>query len=443
MKQIINGIKYWGQLLFLPIYWLSFLFPRDSRIWLFGSTFGRRFADNPRYLYLYVSQHSDRSSEQVRNSVSEWEAAGHTYVEDEGCKDIRPIWISHDKGIVDFLNQNGYEAYYYHSLKGIWYCLRGKMYFFDNYSKDISFWLSGGAVKVNLWHGVGNKCINYDNKHDKVRHPKNAWEKFKYFPRRLSDEKPSHYILATSPMMSEIFARAFQVPKDHVIEAGYPRNDILFEEAGVKNLYLPTEQKLMDYMEQWKSEGKTILGYLPTFRPSEKKFFEVFDLEAFNRYLQENQMQLVCKLHPKSACKEEFEKMNYSNIYNVPADVDVNGFLGKIDLLIADYSSVYSDYMLLDRPVVAFHYDYKEYASDTRDAYFDWDEYMPELRAYGQRELEDAILTVLQRDEALENRQTFRSKIYKDVDGRACGRLVKNWWDERNGITKDRELQVN
>ena len=84
MKQIINGIKYWGQLLFLPIYWLSFLFPRDKRIWLFGSTFGRRFADNPRYLYLYVSQHSDRSSEQVRNSVSEWEAAGHAYVEDAG-----------------------------------------------------------------------------------------------------------------------------------------------------------------------------------------------------------------------------------------------------------------------------------------------------------------------------------------------------------------------
>ena len=68
---------------------------------------------------------------------------------------------------------------------------------------------------------------------------------------------------------------------------------------------------------------------------------------------------------------------------------------------------------------------------------------MPELRAYSQRELEDAILTVLQRDETLESRQKFRSKIYKDVDGRACGRLVKNWWDERNGITKDRELQVN
>ena len=26
----------------------------------FGSTFGKRFADNPKYLYLYMSQHKDK-----------------------------------------------------------------------------------------------------------------------------------------------------------------------------------------------------------------------------------------------------------------------------------------------------------------------------------------------------------------------------------------------
>ncbi len=432
MKQIINGMKYWGQLLFLPIYWLSFLFPRNKKIWLFGSTFGRRFADNPRYLYLYVSQHSGRSSVQLQETISAWKKQGAGFEEDENCRDIRPIWISHNKQIVEFLKGNGYEAYYYHSLKGIWYCLRGKIYFFDNYSKDISFWLSGGAVKVNLWHGVGNKCINYDNKHDKVRHPRNAWEKFKYFPRRLSDEKPSHYILTTSPMMSEIFARAFQVPMEHVIEAGYPRNDILLEEtdAGqsfIQNLYLPAEQTLMKEIEKWKREGKKILGYLPTFRPSEEKFFDVCNLETFNAYLQKHEMQLVCKLHPKSACKEVFEKVIYSNVYVAPPDVDVNSFLGKIDLLIADYSSVYSDYMLLDRPIVAFHYDYEEYVRDTRDAYFEWNEYMPEVKAYTQAELEKAIERALQQDEMLEKRRAFRSKIYKDIDGRACGRMTKKF----------------
>lgn len=424
MKNIMERIKYWGQLLLLPVYWFSFLFPRNKKIWLFGSTFGRRFADNPRYLYLYVSQHSDKGSKQLKDEMAAWKTAGHAYEEDEACKDIRPIWISHDKGIVEFLQKNGYEAYYYHSFQGIWYCLRGKIYFFDNYSKDISFWLSGGAVKVNLWHGVGNKCINYDNKHDKVRHPKNAWEKFKYFPRRLSDEKPSHYILATSPMMGEIFARAFQVPMEHVIEAGYPRNDILFEDAGVKNLHLPTEQQLMERIIKWKNEGKTILGYLPTFRSSEEQFFDVCNLETFNTYLQKHEMQLVCKLHPKSACKEVFENVLYSNVYVAPPDVDVNSFLGKIDLLIADYSSVYSDYMMLDRPVVAFQYDYEEYVSDTRDAYFDWNEYMPEVKAYNQEELEKAIDRVLQRDEAQGKRKIYRNLLYNVIGVASSKSLV-------------------
>ncbi len=400
MKKIIEGIKYWGQLLLLPVYWFSFLFPRNKRIWLFGSTFGRRFADNPRYFFLYCSQHREEL-------------------------DMRPIWISHDKGIVKFLNENGYEAYYYHSLKGIWYALRGRIYFFDNYSKDINFWQSGGALKFNMWHGVGNKCINYDNRHDRVRHPRNGWERFKFFPRRLSDEKPSHYILATSPMIGKIFARAFQVQENHVIEAGYPRNDILFKENSVENVYLTEEKLLQQHIKEWKQGGQRLLGYFPTFRRSEVKFFEVCDLKAFNTFLQENNMIFICKLHPKSACKGAFEAVDYSHIYVVKPEVDMNSFLGDIDLLVADYSSVYSDFMLLNRPVVAFHYDYEEYSADTRDGYFDYEEYMPEVRAYNMQELEDSICQVLKKDEALEKRKHFCKKLYKNMDGNSCRRLVK------------------
>lgn len=424
MKKILERIKYWGQLLLLPVYWFSFLFPRNKNIWLFGSTFGRRFADNPRYFYLYVSQ-----------MVKKLATATDNRTDDNPCmidgKRIHPIWISHNKEIVEFLNKSGYEAYYNHSLKGIWYCLRGKVYCFDNYSKDISFWLSGGAIKFNMWHGVGNKCINYDNKHDQVRHPKNAWERFRYFPRRLSDEKPSHYILTTSPMMSEIFARAFQVSKNHVIEAGYPRNDILFEDRndsysklGIQNLYLPEEQILMDKISSWKEQGLKLIGYLPTFRSSETKLFEVCDLQKLNAFFAEHHMMLVCKLHPKSGCKQAFDKMQYSNIYVVPAEVDVNAFLGKLDMLIADYSSVYSDYMLLDRPVVAFHYDYEEYTNDTRDAYFDWDEYMPEKRARNGEELQQAILDELEANSNSSARKEFRKKMFSHIDGRSCERLV-------------------
>ena len=406
LTKTINGIKYWGQLFLLPIYWLSFLFPRKKNIWLFGSTFGKRFADNPRYFFLYCNQHKDDICIGKRH------------------KQVRPIWISHNKDIVKFVKEKGYEAYYYHSFKGIWFCLIAGVYLFDNYSKDISFWLSGGAIKINMWHGVGNKCINYDNKHDKVRHPKNLWEKIKFFPRRLSDEKPDHYILTTSQTISKIFSKAFRIPMSHVIEAGYPRNDVLFEECCFSNIYTAEEEKLINKLSDEKEKGKTILGYVPTFRKSESKFKEVMNISEFNNFLAENNMILVCKLHPKSTCREEFYNMDYSNIYHVMADADVNSFLNKIDILIGDYSSVYSDYILLERPVVAFHYDFKEYMSDTREGYFDFKEYMPEVRAYNMDELKAAILDVMDREIPKERKDTL-GNMFKYVDSEASNRLSK------------------
>lgn len=425
MKQIINGIKYWGQLVFLPIYWLSFLFPRDKRIWLFGSTFGRRFADNPRYLYLYVSQHSDRSSEQVRNSVSEWEAAGHAYVEDEGCKDIRPIWISHDKGIVEFLNQNGYETYYYHSLKGIWYCLRGKMYFFDNYSKDISFWLSGGAVKFNMWHGIPLKKVQADNRFDKVRHPKNRWERFKSFPRRLSDEKPSHYVLTTSEFMKPIFESAFQTKK--VSTAGYPRIDG-FAHDGIQNLYTDVERKALDKIQALlRQDAKSkMIYYMPTFRDSENEFFDVVDLEQFNWFLEENHYIFCAKLHPKSKLRERFQAMESRNIVNIDADTDPYVFIPVSDMLVTDYSSIYFDYLFTGKPVVFFDYDLETYLKDSREMYFDYEEYTPGIKAENQYELEEALQHVLSGEKAYEvERVRMQKKIYEKVDSAICADLVK------------------
>ena len=77
------------------------------------------------------------------------------------------------------------------------------------------------------------------------------------------------------------------------------------------------------------------------------------------------------------------------------ANVDINSFLKEIDVLIADYSSVYSDYILMNKPVVAFHYDYEEYMSGTRSSYFDFDDYMPEEKAFTMEELQVSILKVL------------------------------------------------
>lgn len=401
---IKERIKYWAQLFLVPVYILSFLMPRNKKIWLFGSTFGRRFAENPRYLYLYVCQNKDKLS----------------------VKGIRPVWISHNKHIVSFLNENGYEAYYYRSFKGIWLALRAGVYIYDNYSKDINFWQSGGAFKFNLWHGTGNKKINHDNIHDAIRHPKNVWEKWKTWLRRISDEKPSDYILTTSDAMRPHFASAFAVPLEHVIVDGYPRNDALFsyEECRIKNLMTEVETELLDRITKLKDDGYRIITYMPTFRDSEKKFFDVMNLREFNDFLKDNNTILVNKVHIKSKLKAEFEREQYSNIINANPDVDVYTFFNLTDGLITDYSSIYTDYMLLDKPVIAFDYDEEDYLRDSRECTISQDEYMPELKAVNMRELMDAIITTMTDDPRKENRHNSRARMFNYLDGKSSERLT-------------------
>lgn len=406
MKKITEGIKYWGQLLLLPIYWFSFLFLRNKRIWLFGSTFGGRFADNPRYFYLYVSQHKEELN-------------------------LRPIWISHNKKIVDFLNENGYEAYYNHSLKGIWYCLRGKVYCFDNYSKDISFWLSGGALKFNMWHGIPLKKIQADNIFDKVRHPKNGWEKFKSFPRRLSDEKSSHYVLTTSKFMKPIFESAFQTKK--VSTVGYPRIDgFAFDE--IHNIYTDAEQQALSKIEELleRNPRNKMIYYMPTFRDSETAFFDVVDLNRFNQFLEENHYIFCTKLHPKSKIRAQFQDMEGKNIVNIHADTDPYVFIPISDVLVTDYSSIYFDYLFARKPIVFFDYDLEQYLKDSREMYFDYEEYTPGVKATNQDELEWALTDMLKNDSCdnvhedvhKQERETLKRKIYTTTERSISGDLV-------------------
>lgn len=398
MKVTRQSIGYWAQLFMMPTYWLSFLFPRDKKIWLFGSTFGRRFADNPRYAYIYIDQfHRDS---------------------------VRPIWITHNKEVSKMLTEHGKEAYYYHSVKGIWYCLRGGIYIYDNYSKDISFWLSGGAKKINLWHGTATKKINQDNIFDYYRNPRTKWEKFKTAPRRISDEKPSHYVLATSKHMAPILAGAFGTDIEHTLIVGHPRNDVLMRKDFI-DIYTEQETNTLKKLEQFKKEGKKLLFYVPTFRESENKFFDIINLEMLNDFLSKRGYIWCNKLHIKSKLKKKFESIQYSNILSIDADVDPAIILPYCDFMIADYSSIYLDYMFLDRPAVAFPFDYTEYVTESRECYFEYKEYMPEKKVYTMPELFDAIDDIFMNDTLLEKRKIRRSFHFDWIDGNSSERLYE------------------
>ncbi len=374
MNKIKELLKYWGQVFLIPIYWFSYITPRNKKIWLFGSTFGNRFADNPKYFYLYVNQYRK--------------------------KEIRSIWISRNLSIVRMLQKEGYEAYYYKSFKGVFFCLIGGVYIFDNYSKDISFWLSGGAKKVNLWHGIPLKKINMDNEFDYARNPRNLKERLYYTLRRMSDEKPNHYVATTSKFLVNIFSSAFATK--NVLVTGYPRNDNLINTNYIKNIYTKEELKLFKYLKNYK---KVVL-YMPTFRESEGKFFDVVNIREFNQFLDNENILFCIKLHPKSKLLKEFLLLKSKKIFIVNPDVDPYPILDKVDILVTDYSSIYFDFLLKDKPIIFFDYDYEEYISESRKLYFNYDEFTPGKRVKTMYELMNSLIE----DDNYENKR----KLIKD-----------------------------
>lgn len=404
MSKVTERIKYWSQLLVLPIYWLSYLFPRNKKIWLFGSTLGNRFADSPRYLYLYCTQHKEEL-------------------------DIRPIWMSHKREIAEYLSAQGYEAYYYHSLKGIWYSLCGKVYLYDHYSKDINFAQSGHAVKVDMWHGIPLKKIQADNELDKFRHPKNAWEKWKCLPRNISSEKPSDHILATSEYMKPIFESAFRNPKN-VFVCGYPRNDYLISDE-IENVFMNQEQRELHHVEEFvkQNPGGKVVYYMPTYRDSQSQFFEIMRLDEFGSWLEKNRILFCIKQHPFSKHKGEFASIQSENIYLLDPDSDPYVVLKHADSLITDYSSIYFDYLLMDRPIIFFDYDREEYEKSSRSLYWKYEDSTPGIKVETMEGFMQAIYTACyeedkERKQFGDKRKELRDRMFDRPEELSSPRMV-------------------
>lgn len=351
-------------MLLIPIYILSHFFPRNKNIWVFGSSFGRRFADNPKYFFLYMQKITSQGT----------------------SKDVRVIWISRSDTVIRQLVDKGFEAYHIQSFRGIFYALRAGVYIFDTYLKDISFWLSGGALKLNLWHGIPLKKIALDNKFDQVRNPKNKLYKVYYYFRRLQDERPYHYTIATSDVVADKFSSAFGITRKNIFITGYPRNDILLENE-VEVTLSSEESGFYDRLKILKDHHQKIAIYMPTFRASEIDFWDVINLNELNQRLAGLNVVLVTKLHPMSKLHEQFNAIDYSNILNMPADFDPYPFLRLTDALITDYSSVYFDYLLLDRPIVFFPYDLEKYMSESRELYYDYNDVTPGPKAMNVEDL--------------------------------------------------------
>lgn len=86
--------------------------------------------------------------------------------------------------------------------------------------------------------------------------------------------------------------------------------------------------------------------------------------------------------------------------------MDPYPILDKVDILVTDYSSIYFDFLLKDKPIIFFDYDYEEYISESRKLYFNYDEFTPGKRVKTMYELMNSLIE----DDNYENKR----KLIKD-----------------------------
>ena len=251
--------------------------------------------------------------------------------------------------LVDYGYQDKYEIIcasnnFYHLKKdekvkfisiynGLYYFLTSK-YFFYSFGK-YPIKPTKKQMVVNLWQGMPLKKIgNLENGMENID--------YNFFTKLVS----------SSDLFTPIMKAAFNANDEQILLVGNIRNDELFEENKDKNIiWMPTYRNSKNYHD---SQDAII--------------FSLDDLEfnRMNNLLAGYEYHLYIKLHPLEESHFKF-KNNYSNIHMLSEDIisqnygTLYKFLGTTSALITDYSSVFLDYYLLNRPVAFTINDYEEY----------------------------------------------------------------------------------
>jgi len=95
-------------------------------------------------------------------------------------------------------------------------------------------------------------------------------------------------------------------------------------------------------------------------------------------------------------------------------------------MLITDYSSIYFDYLLLDRPIIFAPFDKKVYIQEDREFYFDYDKVTPGPQAINWNEVMQAIETfTINPKSYTREREIIKNKFHTYQDAQSTERVYK------------------
>ena len=321
--------------------------PRDRHKWVYGASGG--FRDNPKYLYLQANyEHPE----------------------------INSIWIGRVKSDVLLLRSRGLNACYYLSLKGLYHTITAGVAICDHQLGNINSFLLGGAYYVNLWHGSSVKRVRWQNTDAFVKehHLRDKEEMRTSFTFRMMlyhvlFKRPDFCLTPSTIQAKEFFAPMMDMPLENCVVGVFPRSQLLIagKESALDFIRKNENQETLKFVERLNIFNKVYI-YMPTWRRSKSDFIAAsgIDWKKLNESLHKKNELLILKLHPHTKLNMD-AITNYSNLMIYQKNSDVYTVLPFIDCLITDYSSIYTDFLMMNKEIILYLFDYSDYIQNSND----------------------------------------------------------------------------
>lgn len=374
---------------------LGYFVKKKKNIWIFGAWHGELFMGNPKYFYLYVK---------------------------DNCPNVTPVWLTKSKSVYKETKGINGIVYLRNTFQALYYGLIGKVYIFNTGIDDVIHYSLHNAKIINLWHGMPTKKLNSDKR--EIRNYS--------FLRRLERKVVSimtsskiegsrmDLLIATSESTKKNLFKSLKCHNTKI--TGQPRDDIFYHKIN--------RETILKKMGLEEYGNYIIISYLPTFRDKVTPYHSLFggcDRKMINDFFKKNPNVLILEkshYHEKSsASRISFQYPNYRNLSNIK--LDTQELLYITDILITDYSSLFIDFLHLDRPIIFYAFDYNEYYK-TRGFFYKYEEVACGKIVCNLIDLFKAVLEYIKNPELDKEKRISAKKLFHNFsDGQNSKRVYE------------------
>ena len=150
------------------------------------------------------------------------------------------------------------------------------------------------------------------------------------------------------------------------------------------------------------------------------------DVDELNQKLASMNIGVLLKVHHLQAGKSMFQR-KYSNIVIVEDEelqekgLQLYEVIGYSDALITDYSSVYIDYLIANKPEAFILADIEQYEQDRGFCWDDVRQIMPGFHIYSKNDFFSFVQTIAEgKDEYVYERNRLLPLFHNSADGTSC-----------------------